>query len=107
MAWAQSGSGCVAGGAAAIALWTCLSVITGNAMTQAVRDSGHTDINPRGHMLPLGSHRPSEGEIDSVEGFIHPEKFFYDYVRASKPLLFRGAAKSLSAYKIWDDSYLK
>ena len=60
-----------------------------------------------GHLKPLGGHRPSEGYIDAVDGFIEPEPFFKNYVRGGRPLLFRGAAKHLAAFKKWNDAYIR
>ena len=61
---------------------------------------------PAGHLKPLGSHRQAEGFIESVAGFPHPEEFYNKYVAASKPVLFKGAAKDLPAYKLWTDAYI-
>ncbi len=60
-----------------------------------------------GHLQPLGSHRPPEGHIDIVEGFLEPETFYTEYVHINKPVLFRGAAEEMVAFQLWDDKYLK
>ena len=62
--------------------------------------------DPRGHMLPLGSHRPSEGHIDELHSFPHPADFYQKYVKGSKPVIFKGAAKGIPAYTLWTDKYL-
>ncbi|MRB67776.1 hypothetical protein GH825_30950, partial [Bacillus thuringiensis] len=36
-----------------------------------------------------------------------PESFYRDYVTASKPVVFKGAAKGIPAYTLWTDMYLK
>ncbi|EDO37253.1 predicted protein [Nematostella vectensis] len=62
--------------------------------------------DPPGHLQPLGSHRPAEGEVDAVSKPPSPHEFFNNYVIPGKPLLFKGAAKALPAYKLWTDEYL-
>ena len=67
----------------------------------------HPDEDPRGHLKPLGSHQPPEGTIDSVEGYLNPDVFYKNHIRASKPVLFKGAAHTLPAFKLWNDDYLR
>lgn len=63
--------------------------------------------DPIGHLKPLGSHRPSEGTVDVLDGFPDPHVFFQDYVHASKPVLFKNAARGIPAFNLWTDQYLK
>lgn len=63
--------------------------------------------HPKGHLEPLGSHRPPEGTIQTVNGFLDPKEFYTNHVLGSKPVLFKGAAHDLPAYKLWSDTYLK
>ncbi|XP_071964354.1 bifunctional peptidase and (3S)-lysyl hydroxylase Jmjd7-like [Antedon mediterranea] len=62
---------------------------------------------PTGHLQPLGSHRPAEPGIDTVEAIPHPKQFYEDYVNKGKPLLMRGAASSMPAFRLWNDDFLK
>ena len=72
--------------------------------TETEVDSSEDD--PTGHMLPLGSHRPSDGSIDQLDSFPDPAEFYKTYVHGSKPVLFKGAANIHPAYKLWSDEYL-
>ena len=67
-----------------------------------------TGSHPPGHLKPMGSHRPPEGSIDAVDGFVSPQEF-WEYAKGlgSKPLLFKGAAKGVPAYSLWTDDYLE
>ncbi|KAM7449657.1 hypothetical protein ABFA07_002570 [Porites harrisoni] len=62
--------------------------------------------HPPGHLQPLGSHQPPSGSIESSEVVPGPREFFEENVRPGKPLLLRGAAKSMPAYSKWTDGYL-
>lgn len=62
--------------------------------------------DPVGHMQPLGSHMaPLEVEVrDSVPD---PIEFFNNYVKLSKPVLFKGAAKKFKSFETWkNDDHL-
>jgi hypothetical protein len=64
------------------------------------------DNLPKGHQEVLGSHR----EPDTIEeryDIPTPLEFWSNYVKISKPVVFRGAAKHSKAYKLWSDEYLK
>ena len=61
----------------------------------------------QGHMEPIGNQRKSEGHIDVTDEIPDAMKFFNDYVKASKPIVFKGAAKKLPAFSKWSDDYLK
>lgn len=63
------------------------------------------DARP-GHLKPLGSHRPPEGDVEILEYVPHPTEFYEKYVAASKPVLMRGATRGSRAYKLWNDKYL-
>ena len=62
---------------------------------------------PAGHLKALGMHSGPEGSIDQVEGFLEPKEFYDNYVSLSQPVLFKGAAKNIPAYKLWTDEYLE
>ncbi|KAI0233047.1 hypothetical protein LSAT2_016683 [Lamellibrachia satsuma] len=82
-------------------VWALLVVSIG------AKDDEHSSTEPPGHLLPLGAHRPAEGDVDAVDGFLDPHTFYRDYVVASRPVVFKGAARGIPAYKLWTDTYLK
>lgn len=59
-----------------------------------------------GHLKPLGYQKKSEGHIDITSDILDPKTFFDTYVKGSKPLVFKGAAKHIPAYHLWTDDYL-
>jgi len=59
-----------------------------------------------GHMKPLGEQHESMGHIEVIEDIPSPQSFFNDYIKASKPVVFKNAAKQMAAYKLWTDEYL-
>eukprot|EP00112_Aurelia_sp_Birch-Aquarium-sp1_P010423 Seg2224.2 transcript_id=Seg2224.2/GoldUCD/mRNA.D3Y31 product="Lysine-specific demethylase 8" protein_id=Seg2224.2/GoldUCD/D3Y31 len=61
----------------------------------------------RGHMKPLGSHKPPDYYADVLEYMISPEDFYMNYVVAHKPVVIKGYAKTWPAYHLWTDEYLK
>ena len=61
---------------------------------------------PYGHLKPLGAHRPPEGDIDSLDAFPDPKTFYEKYVKVGRPVVFKGAAKGIPAFKRWTDEYL-
>ena len=63
-------------------------------------------IFPKGHLEPLGSHRAPDA-IEERHDIPTPLEFWSNYVKISKPVVFRGAAKHSKAYKLWTDEYLK
>lgn len=75
-------------------------------VSQHVVDS---DDHPKGHLQPLGRHRPPVGSIEERASFPTPLEMFEKYVRGSKPVIFRGILEKgmLPAYKLWTDSYLR
>lgn len=68
-----------------------------------------SDDHPRGHLQPIGRHRPPVGTIEERDSFPTPQEMFEKYVRGSKPVIFRGILEKgmLPAYKLWTDSYLR
>ncbi|XP_077988721.1 bifunctional peptidase and (3S)-lysyl hydroxylase Jmjd7-like [Glandiceps talaboti] len=64
-------------------------------------------VTAPGHLKPLGSHRPPVGTVDILDHVPHPFTFFRDYVQPGKPVLFRGAAKNMRAFHLWNDEYLR
>ena len=63
--------------------------------------------SPQGHLQPIGKQGPRLGSISQIDGFPNAETFYREYVRESRPLLMRGAALSLPAFKEWTDDNLK
>ncbi|XP_061174129.1 bifunctional peptidase and arginyl-hydroxylase JMJD5-like [Saccostrea echinata] len=65
--------------------------------------------HPTGHGKPIGSHRPPIKSVEERETFPSPKEMFENYVKASKPVIFRGILEKgmLPAYKRWTDSYLR
>ena len=61
---------------------------------------------PEGHLEPLGSHREPD-TIEERDDIPSPLEFWNEYVKISKPVVFRGAGKHSNAYKLWSDEYLK
>ncbi|KAJ7393737.1 hypothetical protein OS493_003396 [Desmophyllum pertusum] len=63
---------------------------------------------PVGHLKPLGSHRPPETNlVDDLQEMPSAEEFWTKYVRPSKAVVLRGAAKLGRAFSQWTDQYLK
>ena len=62
---------------------------------------------PTGHLQPLGSHRPPEGAIKSVEHVPTSQEFYNEYVLKGQPVIFKGAAKLSPGFQLWSDSYLR
>lgn len=60
-----------------------------------------------GHLMPLGQQRLPEGSVHKVIGFPDAKRFFDDYVQQNEPVVFKGAANHIPAFKLWTDTYLK
>lgn len=58
-------------------------------------------------MEPLGSHRPPEGKIKSMDFIPSPEDFYKDYASISQPVVFKGAAKLSPGFSLWTDNYIR
>ena len=87
------------------AIFVVLTALTSDvARVGANYESNSTP--PPGHLEPFGGHRPAEGDVDSLNAFPDPKTFFEKYVKVGKPVLFRGAAKGIPAFKLWTDKYL-
>ncbi|XP_071945559.1 uncharacterized protein [Antedon mediterranea] len=65
-----------------------------------------TNPAPKGHLKPLGSHRPSDGHIEILTTVPRPVEFWEKYVSKGEPVLFRGAANPSPGLKLWTDEYL-
>ena len=65
------------------------------------------DAHPPGHMQPLGSHRPMEGEIERIDYIPDPVTFYKKYVIKLRPVIFTGAVLGTPALTQWSDQYLK
>ena len=76
----------------------CLHVLQGSAL----KGYGH-DLNPPGHLQPVGFHRPAEIVIDEYDDpyALTPQQFYDNYVAQYKPVVFRGAAKHFPAFREW------
>lgn len=84
-----------------------LSVILSLALIVSVNSSDSLRV-PVGHLKPLGSHRPPETNlVDDLQEMPSPQEFWTKYVRPSKAVVLRGAAKHGRAFTQWTDEYLK
>lgn len=66
------------------------------------------DDNPEmwpGHMQPLAS-KQVKHDIETLTNYPSPQEFFSTYVKAKRPFLVKGGAKTQPAYKHWSDEYL-
>ena len=62
---------------------------------------------PRGHLQPLGSHREPEAVPEFTrDNYPTPEEFWNNFVKPSKPAVFRGGAKDWLGFTKWTDEYL-
>lgn len=62
---------------------------------------------PKGHLKKLGSHRPSEGFVPELKEVPHPIDFYEKYLDTGVPVVLRAAAKSMPAFRLWSDQYLR
>ena len=84
-----------------------LSFILSSAVIASVNSSDSLRV-PVGHLKPLGSHRPPETNlVDDLQEMPSPQEFWTKYVRPSKAVVLRGAAKHGRAFTQWTDEYLK
>nr|XP_002737753.2 PREDICTED: lysine-specific demethylase 8-like [Saccoglossus kowalevskii] len=67
----------------------------------------HCTEHPRGHLQPLGSHQPPEGDIEKIDVIPPPDVFYNKYIKRSKPVIFKDAAKALPGFSLWNDDYLR
>nr|XP_006820060.1 PREDICTED: jmjC domain-containing protein 7-like [Saccoglossus kowalevskii] len=61
----------------------------------------------KGHLKPLGGHRPPDVPIDETDIPPHPRTFWEKYVKHGKPLILRGAMKHSPGFNLWTTQYLK
>ena len=66
----------------------------------------HAD-SPKGHLERLGNQGPKQGHIEVLDALPSPVEFFENYIVPGKPVVFKGAAKPMPAFKNWNDEYLK
>ena len=70
----------------------------------------HTDIPKemfeKGHLKPIGSHRPSDGECEVLPYMIGPQDFYEHFVARHKPVVIKGVARDWNATHLWTDEYL-
>lgn len=84
-----------------------ISFILSSVLIESVNSSDSLHV-PVGHLEPLGSHRPPETNlVDDLRDMPSPQEFWTKYVRPSKPVVLRGAAKHGKAFTQWTDEYLK
>ena len=68
----------------------------------------HSHLVSLGHMKPLGSHRqPETTLVDDLQEMPTPREFWTTYVRPSRAVVLRGAAKHSRAFTEWTDGYLR
>ncbi|XP_031562801.1 uncharacterized protein LOC116298457 isoform X2 [Actinia tenebrosa] len=69
--------------------------------------STEESVFPRGHLQPLGSHRdPDNSLIDELHDVPSAKDFWERYVKPSRAVVLRGAAKNSPAFTKWTDEYL-
>ena len=66
-----------------------------------------TEDVPKGHLQPLGSHRPAEGSVETLDFVPSPSEFYDAFVVPSKPVIFKGAGKASRGFYQWTDDYLR
>lgn len=90
----------------------CLSPESANyhdplAVYFSVEDTeDETELFRRGHMKPLGYHRPPERITEELAHMIAPEDFHQHYVARHRPVIIRNAVKYWNATWRWTDEYL-
>ncbi|KAK7091446.1 uncharacterized protein [Littorina saxatilis] len=63
---------------------------------------------PEGHLRPLGWQRRPDGKVKEVEEMPNTREFYEDYVRVSKPIVFRNGITEGPALTLWEiDDYLQ
>lgn len=77
-------------------------------LSQAIKIHSEDEIVfPRGHLQPLGSHRdPDNTLIDELHEIPSAKVFWEKYVKPSRAVVLRGAAKNSPAFTTWTDEYL-
>ena len=60
-----------------------------------------------GHMQPLGSHRPMEGEIERINNIPDPVTFYEEYVVPKRPVVLAAAIANTPPLTRWTDEYFK
>lgn len=73
---------------------------SGNRYSRAANEKielTEEEMFKRGHMKPLGSHKPPDYYADVLEYMISPEDFYMNYVVAHKPVVIKGM---YNVYKI-------
>ncbi|XP_033095598.1 jmjC domain-containing protein C-like isoform X2 [Anneissia japonica] len=89
---------------ALICIFTCKCVSSKDHEQTSGSILDSADSKP-GHLRPLGSQKQKH-PVDVVNHFLSPSEFFANYVYASKPVIFKGVAKTANAFKFWTDAYL-
>ena len=60
-----------------------------------------------GHMQPLGSHRPMEGEIERIDYVPDPVTFYEKFVERLQPVILEEAIANTWVLEMWTDDYLQ
>jgi hypothetical protein len=70
--------------------------------------SDDNSVFPKGHLQPLGSHRePDNTLFDDLQEIPSVKEFWEKYVKPSRAVVLRGAAKHSAAFAKWTDEYLE
>jgi len=68
--------------------------------------TSYTQSLPDKNFKPLGLHTDSSGHIEVLNEMISPQKFWNDYCKIGKPVIFKGFALNSPSFKLWTDEYL-
>ena len=60
-----------------------------------------------GHLQPLGSHQAPIGNIEEIDEFVGPDKFYEEFAKKSRAVVFKRACKDFKATKKWSDEFLR
>ena len=87
------------------AFWLAISLFSLAAYSSYAGNLDDTSL--RGHLEPLGSHRDPEQVPEFKRGnYPKPEEFWKNFVKPSKPAVFRGGAGDWVGFTKWTDEYL-
>ena len=84
----------------------CILIFSLLYLKTPTADESAEILIPKGHLEPLGSHRAPDA-IEERYDIPTPLEFWSKYVKVSKPVVLRGAAKQSKGYKLWTDDYLR
>ena len=91
-----------------LALFSLLpgAVVCGETTAEA-RQGEEDVVHPPGHMQPLGSHRPMEGEIERIDYVPDSVTFYEEFVTKERPVVFDRVVLETPPLTKWTDQYLK